>query len=243
MCFHANFKEKVEKLEKKLGVELPQQPLRDLFNAPQYHLNGFVHPNMLIIPQQFPKLLVPAVWGIVPQNKTSKEIKEYYKESVAYGGGLNARSEKLFNHFIYKNVALTQRCIIPVSGFFEPHEHLKKKYPFYVHRADNEPLAFAGIYTVIDTYVTFSILTTKASPLLAKVHNTKKRQPVMLQDDVVSLWLSNQLDSNAIKQIMDSPIPDNILETYSVSKALFSPKEDSNTHNITDEVAYGELVS
>ena len=243
MCFHANFKEKVEKLEKKLGVELPQQILRDLFNIPQYHLNGFAHPNMLVIPQQFPKLLVPAVWGIVPQNKTSKQIKEYYKESVGYGGGLNARSEKLFNHFIYKKVVSTQRCIIPVSGFFEPHEYLKKKYPFYVHRADNEPLIFAGIYTVIDTYVTFSILTTKASLLLAKVHNSKKRQPVMLQDHQVSLWLSNQLDSNAINQIIETPLPDNMLEAYPVSKALFSPKEDSNIKSITNKASYSELAS
>ena len=243
MCFHTNIKERVEKLEKKFKVELPQQPLRDLFNTPQYHLNGFAHPNMLVIPQEFPKLLVPGVWGIVPENKASTQIKDYHKSAVSYGGGLNARSEKLFDHFIYKNSALTRRCIIPISGFFEPHEHNKKKYPFYILRADNEPMALAGLYTVIGNFVTFSILTKNASPLLEQVHNAKKRQPVILQDEQIALWLSNQLAAIDVQKIIDAQFPDQDLKAYTVSKTLFSPKADSNIPSITDKVIYAELAS
>jgi putative SOS response-associated peptidase YedK len=66
----------------------------------------------------------------VPSNKKSQEIKEYYKEAIKYGGGLNAQSEKLFQNYLYRESVMTRRCIIPVTGFFEPHEHNKKNTRF-----------------------------------------------------------------------------------------------------------------
>ena len=174
MCFHTSISHPTRKVEQQLKVKLSDERFRDLFDTPNYHLNGFAHPNMLLIPQERSEVLAPGVWGIVPSYKKAEEIKPYYKEAVKYGGGLNARSEKLFDHFIYKDVIETQRCIIPVSGFFEPHDYQKKKYPYYIKNAQNELLCLAGIYTKIDTYITFSIITKKASPLFERIHNLKK---------------------------------------------------------------------
>jgi putative SOS response-associated peptidase YedK len=132
MCFHTSTTHKVNKLEEHFKVNLNSENLRPIFDKPNYHLNGFTHPNMLVIPQEKKDVLAPGVWGIVPSNKNSKEIKDYYKEAIKYGGGLNAQSEKLFQHYLYKESAMSRRCIIPVTGFFEPHEHNKKKYPFFI---------------------------------------------------------------------------------------------------------------
>lgn len=147
--------------------------MREYFDVSRYHMNGFSHPNMLVIPQVKSNVLAPGVWGIVPGNKTKAEMKPYFKEAVKYGGGLNACSEKVFQHFIYKNSIMENRCIIPVSGFFEPHDHKGKKYPFHFKDKENQPLALAGLYTFIDTFITFTILTKDASPLFAKIHNKK----------------------------------------------------------------------
>src|SRR5690606_26112181 len=133
-----------------------------------YHINGFAHPNMLIIPQEGSDVLAVGRWGIVPSNTKPELVDVYYKESVRFGGGLNAQSEKLFNHFLYKHSAFTRRCIIPVTGFFEPHEYMGKKYPYYINRQDKEAFALAGVYTIIEDLVTFSILTKEASPLFAE---------------------------------------------------------------------------
>lgn len=241
MCFHTSTIHKTKKLENHFKVSISNETLRPMFDKPTYHHNGFSHPNMLVIPQGKSELMAPGVWGIVPSNKPSNEITSYYKESVKYGGGLNARSEKLFQHFIYGESVMDRRCVIPVSGFFEPHNHLKKKYPFYIQHANSEPLALAGLYSVIDTYITFTILTKEASPLFAKIHNLKKRQPVILDQDQTKNWLSNDLGQEDIKGLIHTTYPESSLKAYSVSKDLFSPKVDSNIETIVDEVKYSEL--
>jgi putative SOS response-associated peptidase YedK len=241
MCFHTSTTHKTKKLEAHFKVRLSSETIRPLFDKPNYHLNGFAHPNMLVIPQEKSDALAPGVWGIVPSNKNSNQIKDYYKEAVKYGGGLNAQSEKLFSHFLYREAVMTKRCIIPVSGFFEPHDHKKKKYPFYISQKEKEPLALAGLYSVIDTYITFTILTKSASPLFAKIHNLKKRQPVILNDNAMENWLLPDLSQNDIKALVNSTYPEFKLDVYSVSKDLFSPKVDSNVETIIEKQLYPEL--
>ncbi|MBP1838620.1 SOS response-associated peptidase [Formosa algae] len=241
MCFHTATTFKTKKLEKHYGVKLSNEEVRAIFDKPQYHLNGFAHPNMLFIPQQKPEVIAPGVWGIVPPNKSVDQIKPYYKDAVKYGGGLNARAEKLFNHFIYKNGIYEQRCIIPVTGFFEPYEYEKKKYPFFIQNFEEQPLSLAGIYTIIDTYVTFSIITKEASPLFAKIHNLKKRQPLILNLEQSKQWLSSNLTNAQIKELLHLNYPEHLLKAYTVSKELFSPKVDSNIKSILDRVDYEVL--
>ncbi|MDW5288879.1 SOS response-associated peptidase [Formosa sp. PL04] len=243
MCFHTATTHKTKKLEKHHGIKLSSEEVRSIFDKPQYHLNGFAHPNMLVIPQQKPEVIAPGVWGIVPSNKPPNQIKPYYKEAVKYGSGLNARAEKLFDHFIYRNAIYEQRCIIPVTGFFEPHEYEKKKYPFFIQNSNQEPLSLAGIYTIIDTYVTFSIITKEASPLFAKIHNLKKRQPLILDTEQSKEWLSPNLTDTNIKNLVQVNYPKEQLQAYTVCKDLFSPKVDSNVCTILDKVDYNIMLN
>src|SRR5690606_18694497 len=136
---------------------------------------------------------------------------------------------------------MERRCIIPVSGFFEPHDHKGVKYPFHFKDTEDKALAIAGLYTVIDTFITFTILTKEASPLFAKIHNKKNRQPVILDDVNTHNWLSTDLNETDIQDILKFPYPEDTLDAYSVSKDLFSPKVDSDVANIIDEVRYEGL--
>jgi putative SOS response-associated peptidase YedK len=241
MCFHASVTHRTEKIEKTFSVGLFDENIRSLFDKPQYHLNGFAHPNMLVIPQEKKQVLAPAVWGLVPSNKTASQIPTYYKEALKFGSGLNARSEKLFQHALYKESVLNRRCLIPITGFFEPHEYNKKKYPFYIQNSFKEPLALAGLYSVIETHITFTILTKAASPKLEQIHNSKKRQPVILNLQDVDSWLSNQLTPLDIIELIHTNYPDTFLETYPVSKDLFRSQVDSNQASILEQVSYPEL--
>ncbi|WNH12544.1 SOS response-associated peptidase [Thalassobellus suaedae] len=241
MCFHTSTIHKTKKLEEHFKVNLSSETIRPIFDKPNYHLNGFAHPNMLVIPQEKSDVLAPGVWGIVPSNKKSSKIKDYYKEAVKYGGGLNARSEKLFQHYLYRESVMSRRCVIPVTGFFEPHEHNKKKYPFYIQGKDHQPLGLAGIYSVIDTYITFTILTKEASPFFEKIHNVKKRQPIILDEDQMEHWLDGDISQDDVKEIIHTNYSESKLEAYTVSKDLFSPKVDSNSERIIEVVNYPEL--
>lgn len=242
MCFHTSQTKKTTELENRFDVKLVDDSMRDYFDTPRYHMNGFSHPNMLVIPQERSDVLAPGIWGIVPNNKTKEEIKPYFKEAVKYGGGLNGRSEKVFQHFIYRTSIMKNRCIIPVSGFYEPHDHKGDKFPFYFKDKDDMPLALAGVYTVIDTFITFTILTKDASPLFAKIHNKKNRQPVLLNQDNAHNWLSTDLNESDIREILNTSYPEESLDAYPVSRDLFSPKKESNIASIIDMVTYEELA-
>lgn len=241
MCYQTRQIRTVKDLELRFKVGLINEAYRAPFDVPAYHLNGFAHPNMLVIPQERPEALVPGVWGITPSHVEPDGIKAYYKEAVKYGGGLNGQSEKLFSHFIYKQAALRRRCIIPVTGFYEPHEHQKKKYPYYIHRADDAAFALAGLYTVIGTYITFTILTKKASLLFERIHNVRKRQPVILQQEHETDWVSGDLKADDINDIIARTYPEEALESFPISKDLYSRKVDSNVETITNRVDYPEL--
>ncbi|MCR8666208.1 SOS response-associated peptidase [Aestuariibaculum sp. M13] len=238
MCFHTAQTKSVAALEKRYDAELTKSDARDVYDIPRYHINGFSHPDMLIIPQEGPAALAPALWGIVPGNKKPEQLSDYYKESVKFGGGLNAQSEKLFDHFLYKNSAFTRRCIIPVTGFFEPHEYKGKKYPFHIKQKNDEVLSLAGLYTIVGNVVTFTILTKAASPLFAKIHNKKNRQPVILQKDFEQDWLKDDLNQNGITELINLNFNEENLSTYTVSRDLFSPRVNSDTESIIDEVKY-----
>lgn len=241
MCYQTRQIKTVKDLELRYNVKISNPSYRDLFDQPAYHLNGFAHPHMLIIPQQKSSVLAPGIWGIVPSQKSPEHIKDYYKESLRYGSGLNAQSEKLFNHFIYKNVALTQRCIIPVTGFFEPHTYEKKKYPVYIHRKDDAVFSLAGIYTILGKHVTFTILTKAANSFFSKIHNQKNRQPLILNPEDEEIWLTNDINQNLVSQIISKDYSVSDLEAYPVSKDLYKNSVDSNTDSITKPVAYKEL--
>lgn len=241
MCFHTAQTKSVQQIEKAYQVTLSKNAQRDLFDTPRYHINGFAHEQLLIIPQEKPSVLAAATWGIAPENKTIDELKSYYKESVRFGAGLNARSEKLFSHFLYKDLIFSKRCVIPITAFFEPHEFKKKKSPFVICPKTDEFLSLAGIYSRIGKVVTFAILTKEASPLHAKIHNVKKRQPVILPKDKVATWLSSNLTEVDINSLLGLKYDENKLDYYTVSKNLFHPKIDSNLPSIMEKVTYEEL--
>jgi len=241
MCFHTSVIEKVERIEYQTDTRLVNEEYRSKFDRPQYHLNGFTHPPMLIITQERNDLLIPAYWGIVPQGQKPDQLEQYYKKAVKFGGGLNARDDKLFDHFIYRRSILSKKCVIPVNGFFEPHTYQKKKYPFYIKNAKDQLLMLGGIYTRIGDQVTFSIITRKASPLFEKVHNVKKRQPLLIENDQWDNWLASN-EQKDVENLMNIKFDDDQLTTYPVKKALFSPKEDSNVSSILEKIDYPELL-
>ena len=84
-------------------------------------------------------------------------------------------------------------------------------------------------------------MTKEASPIHAKIHNVKKRQPVILQKDKVATWLSSNLTDVDINSLLGLKHDENKLNYYTVSKNLFHPKIDSNLPSIMEKVAYEEL--
>jgi len=242
MCFHFSLISTSNKIENRAKAEFINSNVKSSFDTPHFHLNGFEHPVIAISTMELPDIILPSIWGIAPNNTDPESLDDYYKKASKYGGGLNARSEKLQSHFIYKQVYKSQRCLIWANAFFEPHHFKSKSYPYLIRRRDFNLFALAGIYTRFKNgLITCAILTKEAMPYLAEIHNQKKRQPVILNQNTEQHWLMNDLNETGIFRIIAENYDDNSLESYPVSKALQSPKQDSNIPEILKPFNYPEL--
>ena len=120
MCYNTKISRKKAALEAHYQIKALVGEMGENDELVYNQANGFAHPNMWIIPQEKPQHMIPVTWGLIPHYKMGSAAKDYYKEQIRFGSGLNARSEKLFDSNNYKKSALSRRCIIPVDGFFEP---------------------------------------------------------------------------------------------------------------------------
>ncbi|MCB0320256.1 MAG: SOS response-associated peptidase, partial [Bdellovibrionales bacterium] len=104
-------------------------------------------------------------WGLVPS--WAKTVKDADKYST-----INAKSEEITQKRSFKSPFKKQRCIIPVSGFYEWKRVNGKKHPYAIHMADNSIMSIAGIWEHWEDHTTgeivesFALLTTAANTLM-----------------------------------------------------------------------------
>ena len=65
---------------------------------------------------------------------------------------------------------------------------------------------------------TFAVVTTKANPLMEQIHNSKKRMPTILNDDLAWEWLFGDLDEKRISEIAQTQYPAADMEACTISK-------------------------
>jgi putative SOS response-associated peptidase YedK len=125
-------------------------------------------------------------------------------------------------------------------------EFNEKKYPYYIFLKDKNIFSFAGIWEHwIDTSTgevlkTFSILTTDANPLMERIHNTKKRMPVILPREKEMDWIKNDLSNDDI-QALTKPFDEGLMEAHTISKLITSRTSNRNVPSIQDSYDYPEL--
>jgi putative SOS response-associated peptidase YedK len=187
MCYWFLNVKGIEKEEAWFNARYEQMELFDA--APRgVLLNGFDHPVTSIILDKNPESIVPATWGLIPAWRAAQEPKEFFKTANT----LNAKIETVESLATYKNYA-NNRCLVLAQSFKEwKHVTIGKKtekLPYEIGMPDGNPFAMAGIYSEINNVPTFSILTTEANTLMAEIHNSKKRMPVILSREEQRLWL------------------------------------------------------
>lgn len=207
-----------------------------------YHSVGFNLPSMPVLTMENPSLIQAYQWGLVPHWVKSMEEAGKLRTQT-----LNAKAETLFQKPAFRSYT-GNRCVVLADGFYEWMEYKKKKYPHYVHLKDNELFGFAGLYAhwtdkeTGELLRTFTIITTEANGLMAKIHNVKKRMPVILQKNQWQTWLSPSLSKEQMTNLL-LPCPDTGMKAYSISKLITARNADTNTPDITKAHSYPELES
>jgi len=167
---------------------------------------------------------------------------------------LNAVSEELLQpNKVYRKAALDNRCIILSTGFYDwRHIHpLNKrtgqplktavKYPYRVNVKGKEYFFMAGIWQqwsdaeTGETVDTCSIITTEANLVMEQIHNSKRRMPTMLTDDLAWEWMFEKLPKQRISEIAKWQIPWQNLSYYTIAKDFLSSTDP------TKEFVYPEL--
>jgi putative SOS response-associated peptidase YedK len=232
MCYKVVVISSEEVLENRFHAKL-----KGHLNVVYYHANGFANPMLPVIIMQSPNEIDLFSWGLIPSfAKDSAHAKQLRT------GNLNARGDTIFEKVSFKNSILKRRCLVLADAFYETRDVDGLKYPYFIHRQDNQPFALAGIHNSWKNeegiwHETFSIVTTEPNEMMRKIHNIKLRMPVILPPDKERNWLKPDLLKEEIEDLM-VPLEDGILEAHTVNKRLNSTKEPSNDAQIIEVCEY-----
>ena len=162
--------------------------------------------------------LETARWGLVPS----------WAKDVSIGAKMiNARAETLATKSAFKRAFQRKRCIVPADGFYEwqviPGQ--KKKQPMFIHRADGDRFAFAGLWELWRNPAapddpplrTCTIITGQPNEAVAPIHD---RMPVMLPPDAWSTWLDHDNHDLDMLGRLLVPAPASIIAVHPVSTAV-----------------------
>ncbi|MGB5384155.1 MAG: SOS response-associated peptidase [Lutimonas sp.] len=187
MCFYSKLSKKAEEIESKLKAKFKDKTSF----VPQDEIKAFDFPKLPVITVEDQQVINFFQWGLIPEFSNNDEIKKFT---------LNAKIETITTKPSFQ-LYTSNRCLIPADGFYEWQwldEKGKKKEKYLISLADDELFCFAGIYCSWQNPIdhqkldTFTLLTTEANELMSKIHNSKKRMPVVLTSKNQKNWLNGE---------------------------------------------------
>ncbi|WP_076791450.1 SOS response-associated peptidase [Chlorobium sp. KB01] len=169
--------------------------------------------------------LAEAHWGLIP----------HWAREMPKVRPINARAESLSVKPYFRHMLNRRHCLIPASGFYEwQRSGGAKKQPYYIHRVDGRPMAFAGLWESwqpVDAAEapvrSCTIITTRANHQMAPVHD---RMPVILEPENWRQWL--QAGKPGAEKLLE-PSGEGTLDIYPVSTRVNNPqyiRRDCITH-------------
>lgn len=170
-------------------------------------------------------------WGLVPSWAKDRKIGSRM---------INARMETVAEKPAYRRALAARRCLLPADGYYEwyPTEELTKagkpkKQPFFIHPADGDVLAMAGLYEIWrdpdkaddaeDRFLwSCTVITTDAPDDLGRIHD---RMPLMVERERWDAWLDPRTEKDSVLDLLTPAAPGR-LEAYPVSLAVNAVKNN-----------------
>jgi len=237
LCYHTSLVRSPDYLEKRFRAKFEQ---RSLFE-PIYHHSGFSVPLHPVIANESIQSISLYQWGLVPFWTKDELAAERIRTQT-----LNARAETIHQKPSFRASIMTKRCLVLVDGFYEWREEGNRKYPYYITLTSNDAFTLAGIWDrwqnnrTGEVKDTFSIITTRANPLLERIHNTRKRMPVILRREDETKWLEKDLDRTAIDSLLE-PYDASLMQAHTVSRLISTKRANTNVPEVMMEFRYEGL--
>lgn len=161
-------------------------------------------------------------WGLIPFWAKGEPLKY---------STINATCERMKEAPAYRGPwKRGQRCLVPVNGFYEWQavEDRTAKQPWYIRLPDQALFALGGLWersrredgTLVESC---TIVTLPANELVAEIHNTKMRMPLILPRDAYAAWLSD--DANAAGAAV-APYPSARMAAWPVGMYVNNPRNN-----------------
>jgi len=237
MCFNISLQLKKARMEQRYSAIYPDS----IDTKPIYHASAFERPQLPLLTNQQPDRFQLMTWGLIPAwVKTEDEAKKISVHTM------NARAETIAQKLSFRQSAKTSRCIIPATGFFEWQQVGSKKIPWFITFADDDFFSFAGLWSewanplTGEVSHTFSIITTEANELMAKIHNTKKRMPAILGIENEKKWLDSNLEIDTFDTLL-KPVDSKLLKVYTVSPLVSQTKQNRNVPEVLSPYNYNSI--
>lgn len=231
MCYHKQNIATADALSERYNASIDSE-----LEVAHYE-NGFDFGESPIITAESKSELQPYNWGLVPWWTKSQSAALQIRLRT-----LNAKSEEMYGKPSYRDsVKEGKRCLVPSTGFFEWRwlNGGKQKYPYYIFLKDEKIFSLAGIYstwkdkTSEEEMNTYSVLTTEANELMEKIHNSKKRMPVIIPREYEQDWLNQDLSKEDVLALCQ-PLDYRVMDAYPISKMITSRKIDRLEKNVPE---------
>lgn len=160
-----------------------------------------------------------AHWGLIPP---------WAKDASMGARMINARMETVAEKRSFAANFKKRRCIIPASGYYEWKKVGNAKQPYFIQRADGEPMGLAGLYgwwktPEEDWLLTCTILTREAEGEMRDIHD---RVTVFLEKSEYDAWLDPSLtDPDEVHSIIARP--NSRLTVYPVRREVGNVRNNS----------------
>jgi putative SOS response-associated peptidase YedK len=160
-------------------------------------------------------------WGLVPH--WSDDLK-------AAARMINARAETITASPAFRHAFERRRCVVPVDSFYEWKREGTVRQPYRIVRADERPMALAGLWAgwrdpaTEQVRRTFTIVTTTPNDAIADLHD---RMPVVLSDAAWERWLGDGTQEGPSELLaMLQPNEEVDLRIYAVDRFVNDVRRD-----------------
>ena len=240
MCFTVNINLTRNALEKRFGAKFSNPSAF----RPGYYFNAFEIPDLPVIQSEQPESISLVKWGLIPfWVRDSKAASEIRLKTF------NARAETIREKPSFRGSVKSKRCLVLCRGFYEWQHRGSEKIPHYIYLESERPMALAGLYDnwtdreTGELVQTCTVITMAANPLMEKIHNSRKRMPVILQEEVEKAWIDPELSpDDAVKQLR--PVDEDKMQFHTISKLISKRGVDKNLPELVEPYHYdnGKLL-
>jgi putative SOS response-associated peptidase YedK len=138
---------------------------------------------------------------------------------------INVRGESVGSGAGFREAFASRRCVVVTDGFYEWPEP-RGQAPTLFHRADDGLVLLGGLFQRArpgDAHPRFTVLTTRPSAAIARVHD---RMPVVVPMGALDRWLeASPLEAGRLI----APAPEDALIATAVSKHVNNVRNDDPT--------------